>query len=162
MSGVPIVPILMGSNSDLSHARAIAAALREFGVEAQMHIASAHKTPQHVLEILAAYEAEERPKVYIVIAGRSNALSGLVDSQVAAPVIACPPLPNPYTAADLYAALRLPSHVAPAVVLDPESAALLAAKMMGLYDPVVAGRVREFQQQVAAQILADDSRLGQG
>ena len=81
---------------------------------------------------------------------------------MAAPVIACPPLPNPYTAADLYAALRLPSHVAPAVVLDPESAALLAAKMMGLYDPVVAGRVREFQQQVAAQILADDSRLGQG
>ena len=49
-----------------------------------MRVASAHKAARYLLELLAAYEADPQPKVYITIAGRSNALSGMVDANVTA------------------------------------------------------------------------------
>jgi 5-(carboxyamino)imidazole ribonucleotide mutase len=153
----PIVPILMGSSADLDQAQKIAAALTELGIETELRIGSAHKSPAHVLAILDNYEADPRPKVYITIAGRSNALSGFVDAQASAPVIACPPLSSTFAGADIFSSLRMPSGVAPAVVLEPAAAALLAAKILGLVDPVVRGRVAEKKQQAVDRILADDA-----
>lgn len=154
----PLVPILMGSSADLDHARKIAAALTDLGIEAELRIGSAHKTPAHVMEILQHYEADSRPKVYITIAGRSNALSGFADAQVTAPVIACPPLSSTFGGADIYSSLRMPSGVAPAVVLEPAAAALLAAKILGLVDPAIRQRVAEQKQQAVDRILADDAK----
>ena len=54
-----------------------------FGIETVTRIGSAHKTAEHVLAILREYEADARPKVYITVAGRSNALSGFVDARSA-------------------------------------------------------------------------------
>ncbi len=152
----PIVPILMGSRADLTHAQAIGKALEHLGIAFKIHIASAHKTPAHLLQILTTYEADPRPKVYITIAGRSNALSGMVDAQVAAPVIACPPPPEAFGGADIFSSLRMPSGVAPAVVLEPTGAALLAAKILGLCDVGVRHQVKNLQKQALEQILADD------
>jgi hypothetical protein len=87
----PLVVILMGSKADEAHCQKIAEAARGFGLEAVLRIGSAHKTPEHVLALLRQYEADPRPKVYITVAGRSNALSGFSDGLVGAPVIACPP-----------------------------------------------------------------------
>ncbi|MEP7294322.1 MAG: AIR carboxylase family protein, partial [Chloroflexota bacterium] len=114
------VPILMGSKSDMKHAQTIVAALEKFGISSQIRIASAHKTPAFLLQVLGEYEADGNPKVYITIAGRSNALSGMVDAQVTFPVIACPPPSDAFGGADIFSSLRMPSGVAPAVVLDPE------------------------------------------
>ena len=91
MSHDIIVPIIMGSKADLSHGQAIAKVLTALGIYSELRVGSAHKSPLHVLHILEHYEADPRPKVYITIAGRSNALSGFVDANVIAPVIACPP-----------------------------------------------------------------------
>lgn len=155
----PIVPILMGSKADLPHARAIAEALHVLGVASVLHIGSAHKTPAHVLALLAAYEEDPRPKVFVTIAGRSNALSGFTDAQVTAPVIACPPPSTAFGGADVYSSLRMPSGVAPAVVLDPAGAALLAAKILGVADPALRQRVADFQASMVARLLADDAGL---
>ncbi|MCA9989844.1 MAG: AIR carboxylase family protein [Ardenticatenaceae bacterium] len=155
----PIVPILMGSKADLPHARAIAEALGVLGVASALHIGSAHKTPAHVLALLAAYEEDPRPKVFVTIAGRSNALSGFTDAQVTAPVIACPPPSTAFGGADIYSSLRMPSGVAPAVVLDPAGAALLAAKILGVADPALRQRVADFQASMVARLLADDAGL---
>ena len=152
----PIVPVLMGSRSDIEHAQAIAAALEMFGIDSELRIGSAHKTPAHVLDILEHYEADPRPKVYITIAGRSNALSGFVDAQVAAPVIACPPVSGTFAGADIYSSLRMPGGVAPGVVLDPAGAALLAAKILALADPAIKARVEALQQSNRNTILQDD------
>lgn len=154
-----LVIILMGSKSDLGHAEEIARALDSYGVESVLHIGSAHKTPQHVLDILHRHEAEGRPRVYVTIAGRSNALSGFTDAQVTAPVIACPPLSSTFAGADIYSSLRMPSGVAPAVVLDPGGAALLAAKILGLVDPAVAQKVADKQVGYQERILADNAAL---
>jgi 5-(carboxyamino)imidazole ribonucleotide mutase len=158
----PIVPILMGSHADLPHGQAIAKALAQFGVESEIRVGSAHKTPAHVVELLRGYEADPRPKVYITIAGRSNALSGFTDAQVSAPVIACPPPSDAYGGADIYSSLRMPSGVAPAVVLDPGNAALLAAKILGLSDKSIHAKVVAAQQAAAARILQDDAGLREG
>ena len=159
----PVVPIIMGSRSDLAFAERIAAALADFGLSAELRIASAHKSPHHLLEMLGAYEADPRPKVYVTVAGRSNALSGLVDAQVTAPVIACPPYAEKFGGMDLLSSLRMPSGVAPAVVLEPEAAALLAAKMLALRDPQLRERVAAVQRAGREKLVADDASLvGEG
>jgi 5-(carboxyamino)imidazole ribonucleotide mutase/phosphoribosylaminoimidazole-succinocarboxamide synthase len=97
--------------------------------------------------------------VYITVAGRSNALSGFTDGAVSAPVIACPPASDAFGGADVYSSLRMPSGVAPAVVLEPANAALLAAKILGLSDPEILEAVKNFQRQQATKIIQDDRNL---
>ncbi len=149
--------LILGSPGDRAWADQITAALDRFAIPWELRVASAHKTPQHLLELLAGYEADPRPTVYITVAGRSNALSGFVDAQVAAPVIACPPASDKFGGADIYSSLRMPSGVAPAVVLEPENVALLAAKMLALGDRSLRERVRQFQEEQRRRLLAADA-----
>jgi 5-(carboxyamino)imidazole ribonucleotide mutase len=154
-----LVVIIMGSPSDAEFSQKITQALDDFGIPWETRIASAHKVPRYVLEMLAAYEADPRPKVYITVAGRSNALSGLVDAQVSAPVIACPPYSEKFAGSDVYSSLRMPSGVAPAVVLEPKNAALLAAKMLAVTDPNLRKKVEETQDAQRQRLLDADAKL---
>ena len=153
---VPLVVILMGSKADETHCRKIEDALRKFGLDVDMHVGSAHKTPEHILNLIRKYESDSRPKVYITVAGRSNALSGFVDGTVSAPVIACPPSSELLNSVDIYSSLRMPSGIAPAVVLEPANAALLAAKILGCCDAVVRAHVIALQKEQVVKILSDD------
>ena len=155
----PVVIILMGSKADVEHCTKISNACKQFGLETVLHIASAHKTAEHALAILQKYEADPRPKVYITVAGRSNALSGFTDGAVSAPVIACPPISESFGGADIYSSLRMPSGIAPAVVLEPVNAALLAAKILGLVDPEVRDQVKACQKRAAEKIMEDDASI---
>lgn len=156
----PLVPIIMGSKSDLAHGTAIATALQGLGIESEIRVASAHKAASYVLELLAAYETDPRPKVYVTVAGRSNALSGLVDGNVAAPVIACPPYSDRFGGADIYSSLRMPSGIAPVIVLEPAGAALAAAKILGIADDGIRAAVTRSQQAATQTIIDDDQALG--
>ena len=152
-----LVILILGSPSDRPWSDQIAQALDRFAIPWEIRIASAHKAAQHLLELLARYEDDPRSKVYITVAGRSNALSGMVDAQVTAPVIACPPASDKFAGGDVLSSLRMPSGVAPAVVLEPENAALLAAKMLGLGDDDLRERIRQFQEEQRQRLLAADS-----
>ncbi|MBN1814335.1 MAG: AIR carboxylase family protein [Anaerolineae bacterium] len=154
-----LVIIIMGSPNDAEFSQKITQALDDFGIPWEARVASAHKVPHHVLEMLEAYEANPEPKVYITVAGRSNALSGLVDAQVRAPVIACPPYSDKFAGNDVYSSLRMPSGVAPAVVLEPENAALLAAKVLSLAETGLRARVEEAQQRQRQRLLDADAKL---
>lgn len=155
----PLLVILMGSKSDLAHAKRIEEAAFPFGFEVVLRVASAHKTAAHALELLQQYESDPRPKVYVTIAGRSNALSGFTDGAVSAPVIACPPSSDTFAGADIYSSLRMPSGIAPAVVLEPVNAALLAAKIIGVSDPEMRKTIFAYQIQMQNTILADDQEI---
>jgi 5-(carboxyamino)imidazole ribonucleotide mutase len=155
------VAVLMGSPSDMPHAQTIVDALDQLGIASEVRIGSAHKTPAHVLQLLARWEADSRPKVIITIAGRSNALSGFVAAQVSCPVVACPPYSGSFGGADVYSSLRMPSAVAPAVVLEPDNAALLAGKILGLTDSAIRARVQALQQQAIDAVLAADAALSE-
>jgi 5-(carboxyamino)imidazole ribonucleotide mutase len=153
-SASPLAIILMGSSSDLPHCSEIKKALELLGIECVQRIASAHKSPARLLQVLAHYEASGRPRVYITVAGRSNALSGMADASVLAPVIACPPPSQSFGGADLFSSLRMPSGVAPLVVLEPGNAALAAAKILALAEPALLDRISSLQQD-NRQILED-------
>ncbi|HEX6270126.1 MAG TPA: AIR carboxylase family protein [Anaerolineales bacterium] len=153
----PLVVILMGSRADMDHCTKISDACKQYGLETVLRIASAHKTPEHTLAILREYETDDRPKVYITVAGRSNALSGFTDGSVSAPVIACPPPSDSFGGADVFSSLRMPSGIAPAVVLEPANAALLTAKIFGVTIAEVRGQVRVSQKRAADKIVEDDS-----
>ncbi len=152
----PFVPIIMGSKSDLVHGSAIAESLQAFGIDSEIRVASAHKAATYLLDLLAEYEADGRPKVYITVAGRSNALSGLVDGNVTSPVIACPPYSDRFGGADIFSSLRMPSGIAPLVVLDPGGAALAAAKILGLSEPAIQQTVAAHQAAATETIINDD------
>ncbi|HUN23072.1 MAG TPA: 5-(carboxyamino)imidazole ribonucleotide mutase [Anaerolineales bacterium] len=150
-----LVVILMGSAADRDHCQKIATACQELGLNVVQRVGSAHKTPQHASQLLAEYETDPRPKVYITVAGRSNALSGFTDGSVNAPVIACPP----FSELDVYSSLRMPAGVAPAVVLEPLNAALFAGKIIALFDPAVREKVLAWRQASAEKVLAGDRDL---
>ena len=154
-----LVVILMGYIADMEHCKKISDACKQYGLETVMRVGSAHKTAEYALVILREYEADARPKVYITVAGRSNALSGFADGSVSAPVIACPPPSDSFGGADVYSSLRMPSGIAPAVVLEPANAALLAAKIVGLFDTEVKNQVRASQKRAADKVIEDDASV---
>ncbi len=157
----PRVVILMGSKSDLDHVGKIVAACEALGLQTERHIASAHKSARYLLDLLERYEQEGEPLVYITVAGRSNALSGMADANVSGPVIACPPYSSSFGGADIYSSLRMPKGVAPLVVLEPEAAALAAAKILALTDAALRERVQAYQAEMTQQIIRDDRSLGE-
>ncbi|MCC6313766.1 MAG: AIR carboxylase family protein [Thermomicrobiales bacterium] len=158
----PRVVIVLGSKADMVHRDAIVAALDALGVASETRIASAHKVTRHLLDMLEQYEAAESPPVYITVAGRSNALSGVVDANVRGPVIACPPYGERFGGMDLLSSVRMPSGVAPLLVLEPAAAALATAKILAVGDRAVARRVIETQQAQQERALADDRALTDG
>lgn len=158
-----IAIIILGSKADLEHGEAIARALGDLGVASEIRIASAHKVTRHLLDLLDAYERSGRPRVYVTVAGRSNALSGVVDANSLAPVIACPPYGERYGGMDLLSSLRMPSGVAPMVVLEPAAAALAAAKILAIADPALTARIASHRQHQRDRAIEDDrSVMGGG
>lgn len=153
------VPIIMGSKSDLKHGEAIKDALSKFDIESEIRVASAHKAPRFLLGELERYEGDGRNKVYVTIAGRSNALSALVDGQVSAPVVSCPPYSDKFGGGDLFSSLRMPSGITPLVILDPAGAALAAVKILSLGDSALKKKVSDFQKGLAVGIESDDGSL---
>jgi 5-(carboxyamino)imidazole ribonucleotide mutase len=155
------VIIIMGSKADLSHAQAIVKTLKTLEIPFQMRVCSAHKATQRLLEILQAYE-QSGPLVYITIAGRSNALSAVVDANTRYPVIACPPYSERFAGMDVLSSLRLPSGIASPTILEPDGAALLAAKMLALSDTQLMQRLLTYKERFAAELLQADKEVQQG
>jgi 5-(carboxyamino)imidazole ribonucleotide mutase len=149
--------IIMGSKADLEWATRISDSLKRFDVEPVLYVASAHKVPLECYNIIK--EEEKSNPVFITIAGLSNALSGFSDAQTHSPVIACPPASNSFAGADVYSSLRMPSGVAPLVILNPENAALAAAKILGISNENVRNKVIEFQENQRQKLKDDNASL---
>ena len=135
----------MGSKADLEWANQISNILATFEIDSISRIASAHKVPLKCYNLIKEYEKEN--VVFITIAGMSNALSGFTDAQTHCPVIACPPYSDKFGGADLFSSIRMPSGVAPLTILSPENAALAAAKILGLSNSDIRGKIVEFQER---------------
>ncbi|PWE00213.1 5-(carboxyamino)imidazole ribonucleotide mutase [Marinilabilia rubra] len=151
------VIIIMGSKADLDWAQKISDGLKNFDVESELKVASAHKVPLECYNIIK--EEEKNNPVFITIAGMSNALSGFSDAQTHCPVIACPPSSSSFGGADIYSSLRMPSGVAPLVILSPTNAALAAAKILGISNEKVQKKVVEFQEKQRQKLKEDNASL---
>lgn len=135
--------IVMGSERDLDFSREIAKYLKLLGVNYEFRVASAHKTPLAVLDILKEFESEK--VIYVTVAGRSNALSAFIDGNTTKPVIAIPPYSEKYGGADIYSSLRVPSGIGSVVTIETEGAAIATAKILALEDQAILANVRGYQ-----------------
>lgn len=151
MTDVKKIVVIMGSEKDLDFTKPALGLLKDFGVEYDLEVASAHKTPEKVLDILEDNEGNGK-KVYLTVAGRSNALSGFVDANTNFPVIACPPYSSKYGGADIFSSLRMPSGVGPMVVLDPKNAALAALKILSLDDSDLREKLSEYRAKIKEDV----------
>jgi len=142
MTGKAVV--IMGSERDLDFSREIAKYLKLLGVNYEFRVASAHKTPERVLEIIKEFETEKA--VFVTVAGRSNALSAFIDGNTTKPVIACPPYSEKFGGTDIYSSLRVPSGIGSVVTIEPEGAAIATAKILALEDKELAASVKEYQE----------------
>ncbi len=150
--------IIMGSKADLAHAQAITQTLKALDICYEMRVCSAHKATRRLLEMLQEYE-QSGPLIYITIAGRSNALSAVVDANTRFPVIACPPYSDRFGGMDILSSLRLPSGIASPTILEPEGAALLAAKMLALSDTQLEQRLNAYKQRFSAELTQADEEV---
>lgn len=157
--GTERVIIIMGSESDLNHSKKIQKTISEFEIDCEMHISSAHKTTSGLLELLQNHQKNEQKIVYIAVAGRSNALGGVIDANVTSPVINCPPYSEKYSGLDILSSLRMPSGVAPATVLEPVEAALLAIKILALSNNELSKKVEDYQKENRKKIYFSDGNI---
>jgi 5-(carboxyamino)imidazole ribonucleotide mutase len=142
--------IIMGSERDLEFSREIAKYLKLLGVPYAFRVASAHKTPLAVLDILKEFGDEKI--VYVTVAGRSNALSAFIDGNTSKPVVAVPPYSEKFGGADIYSSLRIPSGIGSVVTVEPEGAAIAVAKILALNDSELLEKILAYQSSKKQEI----------
>lgn len=157
----PVVGIVMGSDSDLEVMKPAAEALEELGIEHEIRVVSAHRTP----EDMVAYgkSAEERGlKVIIAGAGGAAHLPGMLASLTPLPVIGVPvPLKNLSGLDSLLSIVQMPSGVPVATVAigAGRNAGLLAARIVGSSDEEVRRGVDRLRQEAAEKARSADGGL---
>ncbi len=120
----------MGSESDMPHAEKIAQTLQAEAIAFEYFVRSAHKDPVGVFNFVKQHDDEARV-LFITIAGRSNALSGVVAANTKKPVLACPPFKDKLDfLVNINSTLQMPSKTPVLTVLDPENCALAAARIL--------------------------------
>jgi 5-(carboxyamino)imidazole ribonucleotide mutase len=156
-----VVGIVMGSDSDWPTMRAAADALAEFGVEAEVRVVSAHRTPADMLEYGAT--AADRG-LWVIIAGAGGAahLPGMLASVTPLPVIGVPvPLAHLDGIDSLLSIVQMPAGVPVATVsvAGARNAGLLAVRMLGISDPDLREAMVEFQSALADTARAKNDAL---
>jgi 5-(carboxyamino)imidazole ribonucleotide mutase len=153
MSNEKIV-VLMGSPRDLTFASKIKEFLKKekFQVPVVYNVASAHRTPEKLLNDLKTYDQSGDKIVYITVAGLSDALSGVVAGTTLYPVIACPPDSEKHGNSKVFSSTAMPKGIPVAYVVKPENAALVALRIFALSDPELKKRLDSFKQKMSKAV----------
>jgi 5-(carboxyamino)imidazole ribonucleotide mutase len=164
--GNPLVLIVMGSDSDLPAVKPAAETLDALGVAHELHVASAHRTPDRAAAL--ATEARGRGiKVVIAAAGGAAHLAGVLAAHTTLPVIGVPIASASGTLDGmdaLLATVQMPSGVPVATVAinGAKNAALLAAQILATSDQALAQSLAEVRKDIAAKVGTADAKLREG
>ncbi len=159
----PVVGILMGSDSDLPVMQEAAAMLQEFGIEYEMTIASAHRTPKKVLEYSSS--AEKRGiKVIIAGAGWAAHLAGVIAAQTTLPVIGVPIDSSPLKGLDaLLSTVQMPGGIPVATMslgkAGAKNAGVFAAQIIAASDVKISNRLKVFRVEMERDVEEKAKRL---
>jgi 5-(carboxyamino)imidazole ribonucleotide mutase len=157
----PIVGIIMGSDSDLPVMQDAARMLEEFGVEYEVTIVSAHRTPERMYEYAKAAE-EKGIQVIIAGAGGSAHLPGMTASLTSLPVIGVPIKTKALDGLDsLLSIVQMPPGIPVATVAinGAKNAGLLAAKIIGTTDKEVSKKVKAYAKNLKQSVLDKVGKL---
>ena len=155
------VAILMGSDSDFGVMSKAISVLKEFGIPVEVHVYSAHRTPEKVAEF-ATNAKDNGFGVIIAGAGMAAALAGVVAGHTTLPVIGVPLKSNALEGVDaLLSTVMMPSGIPVATVAidGSKNAAYLAAQILAISDEELAKKVLENRQKQSAVVLVKDQEL---
>ncbi|RTL60409.1 MAG: 5-(carboxyamino)imidazole ribonucleotide mutase [Sphingobacteriales bacterium] len=157
-----IVGIIMGSDSDLPVMQAAADILKEFSIEFELTVVSAHRTPLRMVEY--AQKAKLRGlKVIIAGAGGAAHLPGMVASITSIPVIGVPiKSSNSIDGWDsVLSILQMPNGIPVATVAlnAAKNAGILAATIIGAFDEVVGKKVSDYKASLSNEVIAKVNKL---
>lgn len=157
----PKVGIVMGSDSDLKIMQDAAKILREFGVESELVVASAHRTPYKALQY--AETAEERGiEVIIAGAGAAAHLGGVLAAVTTLPVIGVPINATALNGLDaLYAMVQMPSGIPVATVAinGAKNAGILAAQILSVKEPELRKQLKAYKEKMAQEVEVKNQRV---
>lgn len=148
------IVVFMGSPRDLPFASKIKAFLKKekFSVNCVYNVASAHRTPEKLLNDLKENETSSDNIVYVTVAGLSDALSGVVAGYTRYPVIACPPDSDKHGGDKVFSSTAMPRGIPVAYVVKPENAALFAVRIFALTNPKLKEQLDSFKQKMAKAV----------
>jgi len=155
------VAILMGSDSDFGVMSKAVSVLKEFEIPVEVHVYSAHRTPEKVAEF-ASNAKDNGFGVIIAGAGMAAALAGVVAGHTTLPVIGVPLKSNVLEGVDaLLSTVMMPSGIPVATVAidGSKNAAYLAAQILAVGDEELAKKVLEIRQKQSAAVLVKDQEL---
>lgn len=155
------VAILMGSDSDFGVISKAVSVLKEFGIPVEVHVYSAHRTPEKVAEF-ATNAKDNGFGVIIAGAGMAAALAGVVAGHTTLPVIGVPLKSNVLEGVDaLLSTVMMPSGIPVATVAidGSKNAAYLAAQILAISDDELAKKVLENRQKQSAAVLVKDQEI---
>jgi 5-(carboxyamino)imidazole ribonucleotide mutase len=161
MPGKPLVGIIMGSKTDLEVLQGAVEVLREFGIEHELRILSAHRTPEKVLEW--SQTAEERGlEVLIAGAGSAAALPGVVAAKTVLPVLGVPVASTTLGGVDaLLSIVQMPKGVPVGTLAigkgGAANAALLAVSILAAKRPDLREKLRAWRKKRADEVLKSDA-----
>ncbi len=158
----PPVVILMGSDSDFEFLEPGVKTLREFGIDPEVRVLSAHRTPDLVHEYIRGLTPEV--KVIIAAAGGAAHLAGVCAALTVRPVIGVPVPIAPLNGLDsLLATVQMPGGIPVATVAagvgGPKNAALLAVQILAVADLDLAAKLREYKAKMVEEVKAKDKKL---
>ena len=161
MTQSPLVGVVMGSSSDLAVMREAVSVLDEFGVGREVHVVSAHRTPQDMLAY-GTGAASRGLRVVIAGAGGAAHLPGMLASVTSLPVIGVPVALARLDGLDsLLSIVQMPRGVPVATVAvnGAANAGLLAVRILATSDPELGARLDEHRHRIAEQARAQDASL---
>lgn len=161
---MPKAALIMGSKSDWPALTGCVEVLRSFGIEVEVHVASAHRTPQKVADF-ADHARENGFEVIIAAAGKAAHLAGVIAGHTTLPVIGIPMKSSLMDGLDsLLSTVQMPTGIPVATVAvgGGDNAAYLAAQMLSVKYPELTDRLAAHRARMAQAIEADDAAIGAG
>jgi len=157
------VAVLMGSKSDLTVMEESAATLKQFGLDCEMRIMSAHRTPEEVLTFSKDAKANGF-SVIIAGAGMAAHLAGVVAAHTTLPVIGVPIASSSLGGLDaLLAMVQMPPGVPVATMgigkAGAKNAALLAVEILALNDEALRKRLAQYRSDMRKTVLEEDDSI---
>jgi 5-(carboxyamino)imidazole ribonucleotide mutase len=158
----PVVGVVGGSRSDFPVLEEAVAVLRDLGVQAELRVVSAHRTPDHLFRY--AEEAAGRG-IRVIIAGAGGAahLPGMLAAKTTLPVIGVP-IPTQHLGGldSLLSIVQMPRGIPVATVAigNAVNAGLLAASILALADDGLATRLADWRSRQTASVMDDPSNTG--
>jgi phosphoribosylaminoimidazole carboxylase PurE protein len=160
---MPQVAILMGSDSDYSTMSKCRQVLVDFGVDCEVRVMSAHRTPETVVDFVRSAPGRG-VKVFIAAAGGAAHLAGAVAAQTTLPVIGVPIASTDLHGVDaLYSTVQMPPGIPVATVAvgayGATNAAILATQILGVADAAIAEKLKQYRVAMRQKVEKADRDL---